>query len=300
MPSDDVVHRDAWGAVGTFSCAVDDPGFADSGPTHAALFVFPRTAVTITHAGAATVVADRTTVVLYNRGAEYRRGVVSPAGDVCDWFALRDEAIVDAITPYDPSVADRADRPYPFGAARVTPQLYLRQRRLRAQLTNLHCDRLQASEARLVLLREVIALAYAQQGGMRQRSTTTVQRRHAELARAAQSFLANHCTEPVSLERLAAALRTSPFHLSRIFREQTGKTVHRYLSDLRLSRALELIADPHTDLARVAIDVGFATHSHFTEAFHATYGEPPSALRDRVRLKHRGRTRREQDSDSRR
>lgn len=300
MPRDEVVHRDAFGAVGTFSCKVGDPRFHDSGPTHAALFVFPRTAVTITHAGAASVVADRTTVVLYNRGAEYRRGVVSPAGDLCDWFAVRDDVLVDAIEPYDPSVHDRADRPYTFGAARVTAELYLRQRCLRTAVMSERLDPWAAGEARLGLLRGVISLAYAQRGQTRKRRTPAVQRRHCELAHAAQALLAQRFDTSLSLEQLAHVLSVSPFHLSRVFREQTGKTVHRYLTELRLSSALERIASPRTDLSRVAIDAGFATHSHFTAAFRAAYGQPPSSLRQVLRAGKRGLDAFEQDSDSRR
>jgi AraC-like DNA-binding protein len=283
MPRDEIVHRDAFGAIGTFSCAVNDPRFRDSGPTHAALFVFPRTAVTITHAGAESVVADRTTVVLYNRGADYLRGVLSPAGDVCDWFAMRDDVVAEAIAPYDPSVEDRLERPYAFGAARVTPELYLRQRRLRTAVAAGRLDPIQIAESRFGLLCDLLAFAYEQRARKSSRHSSVVQRRHRELAHAAQALMAQRFASCLTLQQLASELSTSPFHLSRVFREKTGKTVHRYLTELRLSCALERIACPNMELARVAMDLGFATHSHFTEAFRAAYGKPPSALRELLR-----------------
>jgi AraC-like DNA-binding protein len=52
----------------------------------------------------------------------------------------------------------------------------------------------------------------------------------------------------------------------------------RYQRQLRIRRALALL--PHTDdLARLALDLGFASHSHFTAAFRAATGVTPSAYR---------------------
>ena len=86
--------------------------------------------------------------------------------------------------------------------------------------------------------------------------------------------------EPLSLAAVAAALAVSPFHLARVFRAQTGFSLAGYVHGLRLRRAAErLAAEPDTDLSRLALDLGYCSHSHFTHRFRAAFGRPPSALR---------------------
>ena len=88
-------------------------------------------------------------------------------------------------------------------------------------------------------------------------------------------------SEAVTLDDVAAAVNASPFNFSRIFQQQTGMPIHRYLTVLRLRAALELIADPHADLTGVALDLGFSSHSHFTDVFRREFGETPSAVRQK-------------------
>jgi AraC-like DNA-binding protein len=54
--------------------------------------------------------------------------------------------------------------------------------------------------------------------------------------------------------------------------------LYRYQLRLRLARALERL--PGTDdVAALALELGFASHSQFTNRFRATYGTTPSAWR---------------------
>lgn len=61
-----------------------------------------------------------------------------------------------------------------------------------------------------------------------------------------------------------------------------GTTIHDYLRRQRLRAALEPLAETSTDLARLALDLGFSSHSHFTGAFRREFGRTPSPARDRL------------------
>ena len=87
-----VVFRSSVVSIGLFRVKPWQPNFTDSGLTKAYLLVFPRTSVTITHAGREPVVTSTNVVMFYNRGQEYRRGKVSEQGDVCEWFAFANRA----------------------------------------------------------------------------------------------------------------------------------------------------------------------------------------------------------------
>ena len=79
-----------------------------------------------------------------------------------------------------------------------------------------------------------------------------------------------------SLAALARRVASSPFHLSRVFRECMGLPIHRYHRRLRLVHALERMIEGGGGLTDIALDSGFASHSHLTTAFVGEFGVPPS------------------------
>jgi AraC-like DNA-binding protein len=86
-----------------------------------------------------------------------------------------------------------------------------------------------------------------------------------------------------TLTSLAQHANTSPFHLARVFREEVGVPVHRYVIRRRLGKALEAM-QASTDLTAIAQETGFASHSHFTSTFKSVFGLTPSQSRQRVAL----------------
>jgi AraC-like DNA-binding protein len=85
-----------------------------------------------------------------------------------------------------------------------------------------------------------------------------------------------------SIDRLACLAGQSPYHLCRVFREQTGSSVYDYVLRERLAAALPAVLDGE-DLTTVAHDAGFASHSHFTARFRTFFGVTPLALRRRIK-----------------
>lgn len=104
-------------------------------------------------------------------------------------------------------------------------------------------------------------------------------KRHRALVEAAKTILADAPGAPHPLEEVAAALEVSPSHLAHVFRAETGMPMHQYLLHLRVGLALTQLSRAPRDLSRLALDLGFATHSHFTSAFRRAYGIPPSGVR---------------------
>ena len=70
-------------------------------------------------------------------------------------------------------------------------------------------------------------------------------------------------------------LHVSPFHLTRVFRERTGRTLTEYLHDLRLRAAVERLGED--SLSRIAADLGYCSASHFTDRFRASLRRPALA-----------------------
>jgi AraC-like DNA-binding protein len=96
----------------------------------------------------------------------------------------------------------------------------------------------------------------------------------------ARALLAARIARPLHLEELAAQLYCSPCHLCRAFRRETGGTLSSELRKLRVASAMLRLLFGETSLARLATDLGFASHSHFSSDFRRVVGNSPSRFRE--------------------
>ena len=84
-----------------------------------------------------------------------------------------------------------------------------------------------------------------------------------------------------TLDSLARVASMSAFHLAHTFRAEVGAPVYQYVLRARLGAALERVLGGDDDLTAIALDSGFASHSHFTVRFREHFGLTPVALRRR-------------------
>ena len=262
-------------AVGAFRCHPDHALFGDTGPIGNHCVVFPRTSSVIEPEGFRRFVGDQAVVAVYNTGQQYRRRMLSPAGDHCDYFAVAEGALRDTVSRHDPRAAERARV---FAVSHVPGQSawYLRQRQIfRRVSSDVAVDPVEIEELVLLLVADVVS--QMSRGVRRPTADYRSTRRHLELVEAVLAILALRAGDRLTLSDLAAATGTSPFHLCRVFRTVTGVTLHQRREQLRLAWALKMIEDG-CDLTTVALEVGYSSHSHFTAAFRRAFGVTPSAV----------------------
>lgn len=275
---DVVVFESPLVRVGRWRCPAEHPIFTDSGPSSESLFVFPRDSVWIQHEGGTAFVADANTVTFYNKGQRYTRRRLSSAGDRCDWFAVAPEATVETLAVREAAAVDRPDVPFRFTHGPSDPGTYLRQRTVFEHVTREpRPDRLFVEESVISVLSDVTGLAYAREG--RSPVSRHQSARDVDASEAARNVIARRFRENLSLAEIGRAVETSVFHLARMFRQRTGFSLHAYRTQLRIKSALERLSEPTTDLVHLALDLGFSSHSHFTETFRRTFGRTPSAVR---------------------
>lgn len=283
MVEREVVREHGRVTMGWFRCRPGQDGF-DGGAVDRPIVVFPRTAVAIRHADRDEVVADPTVAMFYNRGDTYHRRSIDPVGDRCEWLSVPDEWWAEVCEVVDP--AHRASRAHPdrgrvftrdHGPAPATT--YLRQRHLTGSMAAGTACTLAVEEAALAVIRDVVAATAGVDEADPARTATT-RGRHRRLVRDTCEYLAATWADDDSLADTAAAVGASPFHLSRIFRAHTGTTIHQHRTQLRLRAGLGRLGttDP-LDLAGLALDLGFANHSHFTATFRRAFGVAPSKAR---------------------
>lgn len=279
-PLDRVIYKGAAAQVGSFTCAVNDPRFCDSGPTENHLVVFPRSGVWIRHAGSRAFVADPHIVTIYNRGQEYTRRSLSAEGDRSDWFAVSPEVAFEIAREFNTRCQDSPERPFACEFAGCTASLYLRQRKLYLRLRRGDVDALEAEESVIGLVVEVIASAHRTPPRRKEPNAAFEARR--DLVERARAQIVAQIARHDSVSSLAARLGTSPFHLCRVFRSGTGMTLHEYRLELRLRMLLERLSEPHAQLSRIAMELGFSSHSHLTATLRGRTGMTPTALRRRL------------------
>jgi AraC-like DNA-binding protein len=270
---DRIVYRSPSVAVGAFRCPRSHPLFGDSGPIENDVFVFPRTRVGIAHSGGRRFTADPGVVTLYNRGQLYARTAIDDA-DRSDWFAVDRALALEVARIREP---DLDGPPFRVDHAPSSSAAYVGQRALFERLrAGAPVDALEVEETVVRLLGLVLAGAYAARPPHAERPDE--EEEHAIVERARATLGARYA-EDLSLAALARATATSRSRLCRVFRRRTGATLHAYRDGLRLRAALEALPE-RDDLTALALDLGYASHSHFGERFRRAFGMTPSAARE--------------------
>lgn len=95
------------------------------------------------------------------------------------------------------------------------------------------------------------------------------------VAKVRKALIAN-LEEPPSLDGLARLCGCNPQYLSRTFSETAGTTISLYLRRLRIEKAAEMLAAGHANASEAALEVGYRSLSHFSQAFRAEKGISPS------------------------
>ena len=108
---------------------------------------------------------------------------------------------------------------------------------------------------------------------------TRARRRQGAVIESVRALVLEHLSEALKLDEIASAVGLSPFHLCRVFRRVTGRTLHQYRTTLRLRAAFDRIARGNIDLGQLGIELGYSSHSHFTAAFRKEFGTSPSKVR---------------------
>jgi AraC-like DNA-binding protein len=99
------------------------------------------------------------------------------------------------------------------------------------------------------------------------------------LAAAAREAITEGAPEATRLCSLAELLEVSPYRLSRVFSRETGVSLTRYRNRVRVSRAMDQLAEGEAGLADLAARLGFADQAHLTRTVREHVGHTPTALR---------------------
>jgi AraC-like DNA-binding protein len=271
--------------VGAFDCWPGDARWRQENHVDEGhLIAFPGTAVEIAQHGHRPLIADPSRVVLYNRHQSYRRGLVDRAGDHCTFLVVSPTLLEEVAARSGAAVRDPERRPFGRPTIDVSPVDHLEHRALLQVVRREEpTQQLELQERLALLVERILSRRSARSGHRPRRPRAATEREHDRIVESARAILAADLAQPMGLDEVADRAGASVFHLSRVFRERTGRSLHAYRDQLRLRTAVERVLDGSRRLTDVALELGYASHSHFTDRFCAAYGFAPSQLRLRAR-----------------
>jgi AraC family transcriptional regulator len=94
-------------------------------------------------------------------------------------------------------------------------------------------------------------------------------------------YIAANIGDDITIVNLAGIAGYSPFHFARKFTLAMGIPPQRYISRIRLEKAMAELAAGKLPLAEIALNAHFSSQASFTRAFHRAIGMTPKEYRHR-------------------
>jgi len=237
--------------------------------------VIPRRGAFEWQIAGARILADPGSATFFHPTEPYRVRHPLPGGDAGSVFRLTPDGVRALVGEHDPGAAELPRARFPRNHAPIDGRTYLLHRLAMRAAADPTAGPMEVEERAMAFLRAATAQAY--------RATAPAVRRGraAEAAARVSEVVAARYREPLTLAEIARAVGLSPFHLSRLVTAVTGVPIYRMIIRRRLRDALELLLETREGITTIALAVGFASHSHLTDAFRREYGVPPRAVRRR-------------------
>ncbi|SHH47926.1 AraC-type DNA-binding protein [Butyrivibrio fibrisolvens DSM 3071] len=88
-------------------------------------------------------------------------------------------------------------------------------------------------------------------------------------------YIMEHLGDDLSIDKISDEFYISKYHMMRIFKAETGYSVHQYIMEKRILRARDLIIAGEPAMS-ASIESGFHDYSSFCKAFRKATGKLPS------------------------
>lgn len=107
---------------------------------------------------------------------------------------------------------------------------------------------------------------------------------YSQVTREVISFIEENLLDRLELDQFPGIAGYSKYHLSRIFKHETGKTIGEYIRHRRLAVGAGLLKDTVETVMSIAFLLQFQSQEAFARAFKERYVYPPGQYRRMVKL----------------
>lgn len=116
---------------------------------------------------------------------------------------------------------------------------------------------------------------------MKLRDKRTMEKNNDVVERARDYIRNNFSDEDLTLNFVASKVNVSPNHLSALFSQKTGQPFIKYLTDVRMNRAKELLKCTNKRSGEISEEVGYKNPHYFSYLFKKHQGCTPMQYRER-------------------
>ena len=96
----------------------------------------------------------------------------------------------------------------------------------------------------------------------------------------AKQYIHNNYGNDLSLDILSEEIHLSPRYLSALFIEEEGIGINRYIKNIRMQKARELLLETNLKVSDICLKVGYSNLSYFCKTFLENFGVTPDKFRN--------------------
>lgn len=93
-------------------------------------------------------------------------------------------------------------------------------------------------------------------------------------------FIQQNFADKITLSDIAGAGAVGESKCCRMFKQYLNETPNAYLNQYRLDKSAELLRNTDMSITEIALFVGYAGSSYYTETFHKWFGKTPKQYRE--------------------
>jgi len=93
------------------------------------------------------------------------------------------------------------------------------------------------------------------------------------------NYIHEHLHQNINLEMLAGGIGMNPSYYCRVFQQEMGCSPYQYIIRQRIEKAKTLLKNRELPISDIALQCGFANHSHLDRHFHKITGITPKSYR---------------------
>ena len=94
-----------------------------------------------------------------------------------------------------------------------------------------------------------------------------------------EQYIRTHYSEDLTLNILADLVYLNPNYLSNVFSQVTGCTLNKYINQIRMEKAQELLLHTNMKITDISQAVGYPNASYFCKSFQKRFGTTPERFR---------------------
>ena len=82
------------------------------------------------------------------------------------------------------------------------------------------------------------------------------------------------------MDEVSYLVNISPYYFSKIFKEETGENFIEYVTNIRITKAKELLEKSEFSMKEICAEVGYSDPNYFSRTFKKNVGVTPTEYKE--------------------